>query len=203
MPRTLSNSLQHTHHEFVEWDAWLRNERKQKRQKLDKVRSANAAKEEWNTEHPEGPVRIPVDEPYVPQLSVTGVDLSQVIGEFGGLEPASLSVRSVVDALTKWGPERGFAQERFDPMYHIYRKLSSTSVHFTLDILEEYVVRAGFVRTLPTVGDISILEAALPVAMYLTAFLAGWVLGDAGSRTVVSTFLRNQLEPAPDGSRPW
>jgi hypothetical protein len=52
-----------------------------------------------------------LDEPYVPQLSSTGLDLSGLIEGFGPHEAQGLSVSEIVDTLTKWGPEKGFSRE--------------------------------------------------------------------------------------------
>jgi hypothetical protein len=69
--------------------------------------------------------------------------------------------------------------------------------------LGAYFLPGGFVRTLPVQLGPSMLKDVRVTALYSTAFLAGWVLGDAGSITTVSTFLRNRLEPDPSGGRGW
>ena len=103
-------------------------------------------------------------------------------------------MRTVVDALTKWGPEKGFGRESFTPMYHIYRVLSRwiTSIP-ALNVLDAYFLPGGFVRTLPVQLGPSMLKDARVTALYSTAFLAGWVLGGAGSTT---TRLQFPTQPA-------
>jgi hypothetical protein len=199
---TLS-SLAATHNDFVAWDEWVEKEKVRTAEARDKIRRNNEANSKWNAEHPEEPPRPIFEEPYVPQLSTTGVDLSDAIADFGELEAEALPVRTVVDALTKWGPEKGFGRESFTPMYHIYRVLSGGSLHPTLNVLDAYFLPGGFVRTLPVQLGPSMLKDARVTALYSTAFLAGWVLGDAGSTTTVSSFLRNRLEPDPSGGRGW
>jgi hypothetical protein len=196
-------SLEATHNDFVTWDQWLEKEQKRATEARDKIRRNNDANAGWNAEHPDSPARPIFEEPYVPQLSATGVDLSDVIASFGDLEAESLPVRTVVDALTRWGPEKGFGRESFTPMYHIYRVISGGSLHPTLNVLDAYFLPGGFVRTLPVQLGPSMLKDARVTALYGTAFLAGWVLGDVGSTTTVSTFLRTRLEPDPSGGRGW
>jgi hypothetical protein len=196
-------SLESTHNDLMVWDKWLEKEKQRATKARDKVRRDNAANSKWNAEHPDQPPRPILDEPYVPRLSSSSVDLSDAIASFGDLEAEALPVRTVVDALTKWGPEKGFGRESFTPMYHIYRVLSGGSLHPTLNVLDAYLLPGGFVRSLPIQLGPSMLKDARVTALYGTAFLAGWVLGDAGSSTTVSTFLRNRLEPDPSGGRGW
>lgn len=196
-------SLETTQNDLVAFDEWLKSERRTRTKARKKVRSNNESNLAWNAEHPGEPQRPIIDEPYVPQLSPTGVDLSDAIADFGDLEAEDLPVRRVVDALTKWGPQFGFARESFTPMYHIYRVLSGVSVHTSLNILDAYFLPGGFVRTGRLLSGPSMLMDARVTSLYGTAFLAGWVLGDAGSDASVSRFLRNRLEPDPSGGRGW
>lgn len=196
-------SLESTNNDLIDWERWLAGEKKRATKARDRVRRNNASNSKWNTEHPDQPPRPIVDEPYVPQLSGSRVDLSDAIASFGGLKAEALPVRTVVDALTKLGPEKGFGRESFTPMYHIYRVLSGGSLHPTLNVLDAYFLPGGFVRTLPVQVGPSMLKDARVTALYSTSFLAGWVLGDGGSDTTVSTFVRNRLEPDPSGGRGW
>ena len=196
-------SLTATRNDFVEWNTWLKKEKKRAKKARDSTRHNNEANAKWNSVHPEGPLRPIFEEPYVPRLSPAGVDLSEAIASFGALEAKELPVRTVVNALTAWGPEKDFGRESFTPMYHIYRVLSGVSLHPTLNVLDAYFKMGGFVRTLPAQLGRSMVKDARVTALYGTAFLAGWVLGDAGSATTVSTFLRNRLEPDPSGGRGW
>jgi hypothetical protein len=88
-------------------------------------------------------------------------------------------------------------------MYNIYRVVSTGSLHPTVSVLEAYFLPRGFVWTLPVQVGPSMIMDAWGTALYSTAFLAGWVLGDAGSVTTVSSFLRQRLEPSPSGGRGW
>lgn len=196
-------SLRTTDNEIKAWDEWLKNERKRKAAACDKIRQNNAANFKWNAAHQDEPARPILGEPYVPQLSTTGVDLSDAIESFGDLEPRALPLRTVVDELTRLGPERGFGRESFTPMYNIYRVVSTGSLHPTVSVLEAYFLPRGFVWTLPVQVGPSMIMDAWGTALYSTAFLAGWVLGDAGSVTTVSSFLRQRLEPSPSGGRGW
>lgn len=201
--RDTLSSLESTHNDLKAWDIWLNKEKKRATKARDRIRRNNAANSKWNAAHPDQPPHPIFDEPYVPQLASSGVDLSDAIASFGDLRAKALPVRTVVDALTKWGPEKGFSRESFTPMYHIYRVQSGGSLHPTLNVLDAYFLPGGFIRTLPTQLGPSMLKDARVTALYGTAFLSGWVLGDAGSPTTVSTFLRNRLEPDPTGGRGW
>ena len=196
-------SLQATNNDLKAWDDWLTVERKQKSAARNKIRRNNTANEKWNAAHPDQPQRPIFTEPYVPQLSKSGVDLGGAVAEFGNLTAQVLPVREVVDALTKWGPEKGFARESFRPMYLLYRILSGSSVHPTLDVLDAYFRPGGFTRTLPVQLGVSTLKNTWVTSLYGTAFLAGWVLGDAAFDTTVSNWLRSRLEPDPTGGRGW
>lgn len=196
-------SLEATHNDLIEWNDWIKKERKRTTRARDKVRRNNEANSNWNTEHPEEKPRPILDEPYVSRLRPTAVDLSGAIASFGELKAEQLSVRTVVDTLTKWGPQKGFGRESFTPLYQIYRVLSGVSLHPTMDVLDAYFLPGGFIRTLPVQVVPSMVKDARVTALYGTAFLAGWVLGDAGSTSTVSTFLRERLEPDPSGGRGW
>ena len=196
-------SLESTSNDLVDWGQWLENEKKRATKARHKVRRNNTANLKWNAEHPDQPPRPIFDEPYVPRFSSSGVDLTGAIASFGDVHAELLPVRTVVDALTRWGPEKGFGREGFTPMYHIYRVLSGGSLHPTLNVLDAYFLPGGFVRTSPYQLGPSMLKDARVTALYGTSFLAGWVVGDVGSKTTVSTFLRNRLEPDPSGGRGW
>jgi hypothetical protein len=140
-------SLEATHRDFVTFDRWLIREKKKLSRLRDRIRKNNASNSRWNEEHPNRPPRPIMEEPYVPQLSTTNVDLSGSIREFGDLEGRALSLREVVDVLTKWGPEKGFGRESFTPIYHIYRVISSVALHPNLNVFDAYFQSGGFIRT--------------------------------------------------------
>jgi hypothetical protein len=97
--------------DFVEW----KKEKKRARKARDSIRRNNEANARWNSTHPEGPLRPLFEEPYVPRLSPAAVDLSEAIASFGALEAKPLPVRTVINALTAWGPENEFGRESFTP----------------------------------------------------------------------------------------
>ena len=196
-------ALESTQNDFDSYNTWLKKEKRRLTKRRDKIRKNNAANALWNTEYPDKPARPIMTEPYIPQLSTTPVDLTGAIAEFGTVAAKSLSVKEVVDALTEWAPIKGFGRESFAPMYHIYRVISGASLHPTLNVYDSYFQAGGFVRTATVPIGPSMILATRITALYSTAFLAGWVLGDAGSPTPVATFLRNRLEPDPSGGRGW
>lgn len=197
------DALESTQNDFVAFDEWLIREKKQLTKLGDKIRRNNAANSKWNTEHPDQMPRLIMEEPYVPQLSTTSVDLRGAIAEFGDVQARSLSVRELVDALTKWAPDKGFGRESFAPIYHIYRVISGGALHPTLNVFDAYFRPGGFVRTVAAPSGPSMISSTRVTTLYGTAFLAGWILGDAGSPTPMAKFLRSRLEPDPSGGRGW
>ncbi len=127
VPRVAQDTLEalkSTQNDFVTFNDWLKKEKKRLTKLRDKIRKDNAANSAWNTAHADQSPRPVIDEPHVPRLSTTSVDLTGAIAEFGNIQARPLSVREVVDALTKWAPDKGFARESFVPMYDIYRVMS-------------------------------------------------------------------------------
>lgn len=105
-----------TYDEFKNFDAQLRSDKRKAEKHLAAVRRANAGRAHWNTDHPDRPPKPMLDEPYVPRLRESGIDLTSRIGDFAGLEPATLPVSVVVDALTKLAPKMNFGRESFRPV---------------------------------------------------------------------------------------
>jgi len=191
---------------FTTWDTWLVNEKKRRRRQLRKVRRTNEGIEQWNSTHSDLSPKPFLEEPHVPQLARTGIDLSKRIADFGGLTPRELSVAEVVQALTHLAKRRGFARESFEPMYLIYRLISAAGIHPTLSLYDWYLVEGtpgGFVTVGTESTGPALIFENLVTALYATAFLAGWVIPDAGLATPVATELRERLEPDPSGGRGW
>lgn len=193
----------HAMHQHVAlFDHELADQKRTNRKRLKKVRVTNAGISQWNAEHPEAPKPLH-DEPYVPQLAPSGVDLADQIAEFGDLQPRDLPVLEVVDALTKLGPKKGFGNESFTPIYHIYRLLSGGGMHPTLNVYESYLLRGHFTRIAPQPAGPSMIWPTRVMALYSTAFLVGWVLSDAGDPAPIAHELRRRLQPDPNGQASW
>ncbi len=110
----------------------------------------------------------------------------------------------MVDKLTKLGEEKGFAREEFAPLYLIYRMLSSGAAHPTLNVYDSYFMPSGsFVHIAPRPVTESAMLPTLITALYSTAYLAGWVLGDAGWPAPVAQKVRTRFEPDPNGQASW
>ncbi|GAA1797177.1 hypothetical protein HC028_19845 [Planosporangium flavigriseum] len=190
--------------QIAEFDQWLAQEKRKARRRLTKVRRLNASLKKWNEEHPDQRPKPLHDEPYVPRLVSHSIDLSDRIADFGTLQPQSLATAEVIDALTKLAPVRGFGRESFRPIYLIYRMLSGGATHPTLNVLDSYFQYSpGFIRTTREPGTPSIIMHTRVTALYSTAFLASWVLGDVGCSTPVADKLRTWLEPDPTGGKGW
>ena len=199
-------SLEGTQNDASQFDQWLAAEQKSARKRVKKVERANKGIEQWNEAHPDAPAKPLLDQPYVPQLQPTGLDLSDRIAAFGDYEARPLPVSEIVDALSKLAPEKGFGLESFRPLYVIYRVLSSIGTHASLNILEAYLVPGkpgGFIRiaSLPING--SMIDNARITALHATAFLARAVLGEQGSSTPVADEIADWLRPDPSGRAAW
>lgn len=109
------HSLEGIELEARQFDEWLAAEKAAARKNGRKVAKTNNGIAQWNGKNPDAPPKPMLDEPYVPQLSSTGLDLSSLIDGFGPHEAQGLSVSEIVDTLTKWGPEKGFSRESFRP----------------------------------------------------------------------------------------
>jgi hypothetical protein len=188
-----------------QYDKELKETKRKARRRARKTRTDNAGKAQWNVQHPEQTPKPFLDEPYVPQQPEAGVDLSTRIADFAGIQAHRLRLSEVTDALTKLGPEHGFARENFTQVYLYYRLMSGASVHPTLHVYDSYFERPRgyFVHTteLPT-GD-SVILPTWTTALYATALHVGWVLHDAGQLCPVADELRARLETDPTSAKGW
>jgi len=192
-----------TYEEFRSFDAQLRSDKRKAEKRLVAVRKTNDGRARWNTDNPDKSPKPMLDEPYVPRLRESGIDLASRIGDFAGLKPATLPVSVVVDALTKLAPKEGFGRESFRPVYQIYRLVSAVGPHPTLHLYDWYLCPGGFVRIAPEPGGPSMINPTRISALYSTAFLAEWVLSSSGCETPIATEVRQRYEANPDGSAGW
>jgi hypothetical protein len=116
------HSLEGIELEARQFDEWLAAEKTAARKSGRKVAKTNGGIAQWNEKNPDAPPKPLLNEPYVPQLSSTGLDLNSLIEGSGPHQAQGLSVSEIVDILTKWGPEKGFSRESFRPIY-LFRKI--------------------------------------------------------------------------------
>jgi len=199
-------SLEGTNNEASQFDHWLTAEQKSARRRARKVEKANKEIAQWNKANPDRPAKTLLDQPYVPQLQPTGLDLSDRIAAFGEYEARALPVSEIVDALTKLALEKGFGLESFRPLYLIYRVLSTIGTHASLNILEAYLMpgKSGrFIRIAARPINGSMIDNARVTALHSTAFLARAVLGEQGTPTPVADEIEAWLRPDPSGRSAW
>jgi hypothetical protein len=91
------HSLEGIEFEARQFDEWLAAEKTAARKSGKKVAKTNGGIAQWNEKNPYAPPKPLLDEPYVPQLSSTGLDLSNLIEGFGPHEAQGLSVSEIVD----------------------------------------------------------------------------------------------------------
>lgn len=198
------HQVQLTDKDLKEFDARLRQAKKTARRKLKTVATTNAGITRWNTSNPSQPSKRLHDEPYVPQLTPTGIDISRrLTQDLKDIKPRRLPLTEITDRLTELGPDKGFAQETFRPLYTYYRIFSAGSAHANLNVYDAYF-QPG--RTFDHAAAQPASMLTMPVrltALYCTAFLAGWVLPDAGVPAPIATELRNRYEPDPSGQASW
>ena len=197
------HSLEGIKLEARQFDEWLTTEKTAARKSSKKVAKANDGIAQWNEKNPDAPPKPLLDEPYVPQLSSTGLDLSSLIDGFGPHQAQGLSVSEIVDTLTKWGPEKGFSRESFRPIYLIYRTLSTIGAHVGMSVLDAYFVPGGFIRVaaMPVNGSAS--DTVRATSLYGTASLAERVLGEHEIPTPVADEICDWLKPDPSGRAAW
>jgi hypothetical protein len=197
------HSLEGIEREARQFDVWLAAEKTAARKSGRKVAQANGGIAQWNERNPDAHPKPLLDEPYVPPLSSTGLDLSSLIDGFGPHEAQGLSMSEIVDTLTKWGPEKGFSRESFRPIYLIYRTLSAIGTHASMHILDAYFVPGGFIRVAPMPVNGSASDSVRATSLYGTAFLAGRVLGERGISTPAADEISDWLRPDPSGRAAW
>jgi hypothetical protein len=189
--------------EGKQFDERLVADKKAARRSSQKVATANGGITQWNQSHPDEPPKPLHDEPYVPQLSLAGIDLTRLIAEFGEHEAQALSVSEMIDSLTKWGPEKGFGRESFRSIYLNYRMLSAVGTHATMHVLEPYLDRGRFVRVTPRPASGSAINSVRTTSLYGTAYLTSQVLGAQGFETPVADEIIGWLQPGPTGRAAW
>jgi hypothetical protein len=197
------HSLEGIELEARQFDEWLAAEKTAARKSGGKVATTNGGIAQWNEKNPDVPPKPLLDEPYVPQLSPAGLDLSSLIEGFGPHEAQGLSVSEIVDTLTKWGPEKGFSRESFRPIYLIYRTLSAIGTHASMHILGTYFVPGGFIRIGPMPVNGSASDSVRVTSLHGTAFLAGRVLGERGIPAPAADEICDWLKPDPSGRAAW
>lgn len=102
-------SLEGTNNEVGQFDRWLTGEQKSARKRARKVQKANQGIAQWNEANRDRPTKTLHDQPHVPQLRPTGVDLSDRIAAFGEYE-----ARGARDSDTGRRRDRGVAAARSD-----------------------------------------------------------------------------------------
>jgi hypothetical protein len=185
------HSLEGIELEARQFDEWLAAEKTAARKSGRKVATTNGGIAQWNEKNPDVPPKPLLDEPYVPQLSPAGLDLSNLIEGFGPHEA------------------QGFSRESFRPIYLIYRTLSAIGTHASMHILDAYFVPGGFIRIAPMPVNGSASDSVRATSLYGTAFLAGRVLGESGIPTPTADEICDWLKPDPSGraaprqAAPW
>jgi hypothetical protein len=184
-----------TDRELKAFNQQLAKDKAKAQAKLAKVQKMNAGITKWNQSHPEQPTKPLLEEPHIPQLASVDIDLSDRIADFSEFQARGLPFSEVVAALTKLGPEKGFANETFAPIYLIYRMLSAGGTHPTIHVYDSYFRPSYFVSTAPEPDSPPTRMSTLITALYAVALLIGWVLSEPGHSTPVASQLRDQLQP--------
>lgn len=172
-------------------------------ERVERIKSINRGITFQNAKDPAQPPRPLLEEPYIPQLLLRSLDLTEQIDALSSHQAQNLPVSEVVDTLTKIAPEKNFGRESFRPMYLIYRLLSTIGTHPTLPVYSAYFTPGGFTRTTATPAGDFAFDAVWITTLNATAFLASRVLGDAGCATPVADELFARTEPDPSGGAGW
>jgi hypothetical protein len=198
--------VKHTHDGLRGFDAKLVEGQRKARRRAKRVDRANVDLTRWNEDNPSQPPKPLHPKPYISQLRPTGIDVSRrFTQDLKGTQARHLPLSEITARLTELGPVKGFAMETFEPLYLMFRIFSGGSTHVNLNVYDAYYQPGpGFDRAAvhPINGD-SMAMAVRFNALYCTAFLAGWVLSDAGVSAPVATELRQRYEPDPTGRPAW
>ncbi len=128
-----------SHKDLKDFDQRLQRDKGKATARAAKIRHDNAGIARRNAANPGQPATPLRDEPYIPQLTPTGIDISKRITEdFNGITPRPLPLTEIIDRLTQLGPEKGFAQETFRSIYIHYRLLSAGGVHANMNVYDSY-----------------------------------------------------------------
>jgi hypothetical protein len=109
------HSLEGIELEARQFDEWLAAEKAAARKSSKKVAKTNGGIAQWNEKNLDAPAKPLLDEPYVPQLSSTSLDLNSLIEGFGPHEAQGLSVSEIVDTLTSGALRRASAVRASGP----------------------------------------------------------------------------------------
>ena len=194
-----------TDRDLKDFDARLARAKEKAAAKADKVSKANTGITGWNAANPDLPGKPLIPEPRIPQLTPTGIDISKRLTEdLAGITARSLPLTEIIDRLTELGPEKGFAQETFRPVYILYRMLSAGAVHANINVYDAYYQPGppDMAAPIPVNGESLIMNTRI-TALYSTAFLLGWVCLGAGITAPVAVELRKRLEPDPTSHVGW
>lgn len=193
------------HDELVEWDKFLSRTIKKNTKRGKKVGEVRAQIEIHRPGGLTAKEREQLAEPHVPRPTYRKEAIAHLGRGLETEETVEFGVFHAVSWLSEQGPILGFATERFDPLYHLYRAYSSIGPHPNLSVYESYVLRdqkKTFIRT--TAKPLkSIAFNVLLDSVVSTAQLAEWILDPDSNGTSLAGEVRRRFEGAEDNYQGW
>lgn len=93
--------------DLKEFDQRLQRDKDKATARAAKIRHDNAGIARRNAANPAQPATPLGDEPYIPRLTPTSIDISKrIIEDFNGITPKALPLTEITDRLTQLGPEK-------------------------------------------------------------------------------------------------
>jgi len=193
------------HQELVEWDKFLSRTIKHNVTRGKKVSEVRSQIELHRPGGLTAKEREHLAEPHVPRPTFRKEAIAHLGSGIENDESVEFGVFHVVSWLSENGPILGFATERFDPLYHLYRAYSSIGPHPNLSVYESYVLRdrkRTFIRT--TAKPLrSIAFNVLLDSVVSTAQLAEWILDPDSDGSSIAGEVRRKFEGAEDNYQGW
>lgn len=193
-----------TANELDAWNARLRDATRAIRKRIRRLTKVNAQMASWNEKHPGEPPKSLLVPPRLPRQNyVDGV--ADELRKRVNTDPAKTSLRKIVDETSRLAKALGLTHEPLDPIYHVYRLVSSQGTHASLGLLDSYLqVDPG--STFIRVGESSIqwdTKQHLINAIYSLALLAEWLFQSRGGDFGPVRKIRLSLEPQSSDLRGW
>ena len=183
-----------TRRAVIQFNRGLAASKRRASKRFAETEATNVEIRQWNDEHPDNQPRPEKPLPHVPVLPPVPHDVRRNLRArerlFATNEPKRLSVQQVVDSLTKLTLTTGIGRESFEPLYLMYRILSSIGPHPGIIVYDSYAAKtsphSAFIRAIQTPRSDDLTSNFSGSSIWATAMLACHVLGSAGCKTPVA-----------------
>jgi len=191
--------------ELEAWDEWLERSIKKNVQRGKKVRESRTQIELRRKGGLTAKEREHLTEPHVPRANFRREAVANLTQGISNDDSVEFGVSHAVAWLSENGPKLGFATERFDPLYHLYRAYSAIGPHPNISVYESYVVRnerKTFIRTAAKPLR-SIAWHVLLDSVVSTAQLAEWILEPCMNGETFANEVLRSFKASEDNFQGW